>query len=136
MAWPNHFQPSARAALRAVGSVPGVSASRIPRPPMPAVAFTIAGRPSSEACRAASASFVAGAPAHGTTGIPRPSASRLLAILSPSARIAAGEGPMNVTPSLSHSSAKAGCSATKPQPGHAASARVSRSACSSRPRST
>ena len=96
---------------------------------MPLVGLTMTGKPSSAACRAASASLAAGAPAHGTTGMPRLSARRLLAILSPSARIAAGEGPMNVTPSHSHSSANAGCSATKPQPGQAASARV----CAQRP---
>ena len=43
-------------------------------------------------------------------------------ILSPSLRIASGLGPMNVTPIRSHSSAKAGSSATKPQPTHTASA--------------
>ena len=39
--------------------------------------------------------------------------------------MASGGGPMNVTPSEAHSSANAGSSATKPQPTHAASARLS-----------
>ena len=46
-------------------------------------------------------------------------------ILSPSLRIASGLGPMKVTPMRSQSSAKAGSSATKPQPTQAASAPVS-----------
>jgi hypothetical protein len=132
--WPNDLHASARADLSAPGNAPGVSASRTPRPPTPPVAFTITGKPSSPACRAASAS-AAGAPAQGTMGMPRPSASRLLAILSPRARMAAGEAPMKVTPSPSQSSANSGNSATKPQPGQAASARVCRSASSRRDRS-
>ena len=42
-----------------------------------------------------------------------------------------GDGPTNVTPSRSHSSANAGSSATNPQPTQAASAPLSRSARSS-----
>ena len=42
--------------------------------------------------------------------------------------MASGLGPMNVTPTRSHSSAKVGSSATKPQPTQAASAPVSRRA--------
>ena len=38
--------------------------------------------------------------------------------------MASGGGPMNVTPSRAHSSAKAGSSATNPQPTQAASARL------------
>ena len=62
---------------------------------------------------------------HGATGTPTSSAMSLEPILSPSRRIASGLGPMKVTPMRSHSSAKAGSSATKPQPTHAASAPVS-----------
>ncbi len=68
---------------------------------------------------------------HGATGTPTSSATSFEPILSPSRRIASGLGPMNVTPSFSHSSANAGSSATNPQPTQAASARVSTRARSS-----
>ncbi len=41
------------------------------------------------------------------------------------------DGPMNVIPSRSHSSANSAFSETNPQPGHTASARQARSARSS-----
>ena len=68
---------------------------------------------------------------HGATGTPTSSAISLAPILSPSRRIASALGPMNVTPTFSHSSAKAGSSATNPQPTQAASAPDSTSARSS-----
>ena len=68
---------------------------------------------------------------HGATGTPTSSAISFEPILSPSLRIASGLGPMKVTPIRSHSSAKVGSSATKPQPTHAASAPLSSSARSS-----
>ena len=70
-------------------------------------------------------------PLHGATGTPACSASRLASILSPSARMTSASGPTNTIPRRSHSSANSGCSATKPQPTQAASARVSVSARSS-----
>jgi hypothetical protein len=71
----------------------------------------------------------------GAIGTPTSSAISLALILSPSLRMASAVGPMNTTPSLSHSSANAGSSATKPQPTHAASAPVSTRARSSTARS-
>ena len=62
-------------------------------------------------------------PLQGATGRPASSASRFAATLSPSSRIALALGPTKTTPSRSQSSAKSGCSATKPQPTQAASAR-------------
>ena len=59
------------------------------------------------------------------------SASSLASTLSPSVRIASAGGPMKVSSIRSHSSAKAGSSATKPQPTHTASALVSSRARSS-----
>ena len=56
-------------------------------------------------------------------------------ILSPSLRIASALGPMNVTPRRVQRSAKAGSSATKPQPTQAASAWLSVSARSRTARS-
>ncbi len=107
----------------------------MPRPPPPAVAFSISGYPISLPA-ASAASKVSTAPRlQGATGMPTSSAISLEPILSPSLRIASALGPMNVTPIRSQSSAKAGSSATNPQPTHAASAPVSRSAFSRTARS-
>ena len=62
------------------------------------------------------------APLHGATGTPARSASSLAAILSPSARIVAPDGPRNEMPASVTRSTKTASSATKPQPGHTASA--------------
>src|ERR1700761_7205965 len=62
---------------------------------------------------------------HGATGTPTSSAISLAPILSPSRRIASALGPMKVTPAFSHSSAKAGSSAPKPQATQGASAPAS-----------
>ena len=61
---------------------------------------------------------------HGATGTPTSSAISLEPILSPSLRMASPLGPMKVMPSRSQRSAKAGSSATKPQPTQTASAFV------------
>ena len=62
---------------------------------------------------------------HGATGTPTSSAISFEPILSPRRRMASALGPMKVTPCLSQRSTNAGSSATKPQPGHTASAPVS-----------
>ncbi len=80
------------------------------------------------ACLLPSASPSTGPPLHGATGTPFCSASSLASTLSPSRLMASAGGPMKVTPSVAHSSANAGSSATKPHPTQAASARLSRSA--------
>jgi hypothetical protein len=84
------------------------------------------------ACSRASSTVATGPPLQGATGTPARSASRLAPTLSPSRRITPGGGPTNTTPSRSHSSANAGCSATNPHPTQAASALASTSARSSR----
>ena len=61
-------------------------------------------------------------PLQAATGTSAFSASRLPSTLSPSARITSASGPTNTIPRRSQSSANSGCSATKPQPTHAASA--------------
>ena len=75
---------------------------------------------------AASASLIVstGPSLQRATGTRDSSASRLASTLSPSTRITCESGPTNTMSSRSQSSAKSGCSATKPQPTHAASARL------------
>ena len=104
----------------------------MPRPPPPAAALIMSGKPSSSPTFFASSAVSTGPPLQGATGTPAFSARRLPSILSPSRRMTSAFGPTNVMPSFSHSSGKAGCSATKPQPTQATSASVSTSARSSR----
>src|SRR3712207_2191762 len=80
------------------------------------------------ACRRPSSRLSTGPWLHGATGTPTFSARTLASILAPSRRIASGGGPTKVTPRSAHSSAKAGSSATKPQPTQAASAPLTRRA--------
>ncbi len=77
------------------------------------------------AWRTASSALSTGPPLHAATGTFVFSASSFASILSPRARIASAGGPTKTSPILSHSSAKAGSSATKPHPTHTASARHS-----------
>ena len=70
----------------------------------------------------ASSTDSTGPPLHGATGTSDCSASTFAPILSPRRRMTSGRGPMNTTPSRSHSSANSGRSATKPHPTHAESA--------------
>ena len=75
--------------------------TRMPRPPPPAAALTISGKPSSP-----------GSPDSTTgSGLPR---SRFASSLSPAARIAAGEGPTKTIPAAPTASAKSLFSARKP----------------------
>src|SRR5918998_164398 len=82
----------------------------------------------SAACRRPSSIPATGPPLQAATGTPARSARTFASILAPSSRIASGGGPTKVTPSEAHSSAKAGSSATKPQPTQAASAPLTRRA--------
>jgi hypothetical protein len=68
----------------------------------------------------------------GITGTPAAAMIRFASILLPMARIAAGGGPMNVSPAAAHRSANSAFSARKPYPGCTASAPVARAASSSR----
>ena len=90
----------------------------MPRPPAPADAFTTTGYPRRWACTHATSKRRRRLPAprrHRAARPARPGAWRR------SCRRSAGwpgaVGPMNVTPSRSHSSTKSARSATKPQPG-------------------
>src|SRR5918998_6497357 len=80
------------------------------------------------ACRRPSSRLSTGPPLQGATGTPARSARTFASILAPSRRMASGGGPTKVTPRSAHSSAKAGSSATKPQPTQAASAPLTRRA--------
>ncbi len=60
----------------------------------------------------------------GTTGMPRSTAARFAATLSPIMRMCSTEGPMKTKPCSSTISAKPGFSARKPSPGWIASAPV------------
>ena len=84
------------------------STRRMPRPPPPAVALIISGKPMRAAWRSASSTVSTGPPLHGATGTPASSASRLAAILSPTRRMTAASGPTKTMPSRSHSSANSG----------------------------
>ena len=84
------------------------------------------------AASAAAASSATGPPLHGMTGTSTLSASRLAAILSPTVRITSLGGPRNPIPAAATFAAKSASSATKPHPGHTASAPASRRAASRR----
>jgi hypothetical protein len=131
VASPQATRASERAAANASARSASERTRRMPRPPPPAVAFTMSGKPSSRATVRACSSASTGPPLQGATGTPQASAMRFEPILSPSARITSGSGPRKTTPSLRHSSANSACSETNPQPTQAASARVARSARSS-----
>ena len=77
----------------------------MPRPPPPAAALIISGKPISS-----------GSPS-GTTGTPASLAIRFASSLSPPARNAAGGGPTQMIPAASTASAKSGFSARNPYPG-------------------
>jgi hypothetical protein len=87
---------------------------RMPRPPPPAAALKITGKPAASATSTASASSLSGSSLPGTTGTPACLAITRACALSPIKRIASGEGPMNVRPQARQMSAKAGFSARKP----------------------
>jgi hypothetical protein len=86
----------------------------MPRPPPPAAALTIRGKPMDfEAAMAAS--IVSTSPSEpGTQGIPASSTVCLAVILSPMMRMCSGLGPMKVMPWASTISAKRAFSDRKP----------------------
>ena len=107
----------------------GASTTRMPRPPPPAVGLHDQRIADARRGSAAWAAFSRPRlPLHGETGTPEAPAICLAAILSPSRRIAAAEGPRKRMPASVTRSTKRGSSATKPQPGHTASAPARRSA--------
>ncbi len=92
VASPNAFSPSARALVNASARPAASSTLRMPRPPPPAVALIISGKPIASACLRASSIDSTGPPLHGATGTPDRSARCLASILSPSVRITSARG--------------------------------------------
>ncbi len=96
----------------------------IPRPPPPAVAFTITGKPIRSTT--AEASFTSSALTSMPVNMGRPAfcmAARAVS-LSPIKRMSADVGPIKTTPHFSHTLANSPFSARKPYPGWIASALV------------
>jgi hypothetical protein len=92
-----------------------------PRPPPPAEAFNITGKPISRAVfKAVATSLRASDP--GITGIPRAFILFLAPILRPMSFIARGDGPIKVMPASAQVLAKSAFSDRKPYPGCMASA--------------
>jgi len=128
---PKALAASVVALSNAARSSPGSRTSRMPRPPPPAVAFSISGKPMRAATRSTSSRPI-GPPLHGLTGTSAASANSLEAILSPSLRIVSALGPRKTISLASSFSTKLGSSARNPQPGQTASTRIARSAASTR----
>jgi hypothetical protein len=103
-----------RAAASAGSSSLSTIASFMPRPPPPADALTMMGKPMSAAIALASAMVSMGPSEPGTTGMPSDFAVSLALILSPISRTCSAVGPMNVILCSSRISAKRAFSAKKP----------------------
>ena len=86
----------------------------MPRPPPPAAALSMTGKPMSRASRSASSSEPMPPSEPGTVGMPSSFAARLAAILSPISRICSGRGPMKCTLCSPRISANRAFSARKP----------------------
>ena len=128
---PKALAASVSALSKAASSSSALRTRRMPRPPPPAVALSISGKPIFPAAACASPR-TSGPPLQGETGTRAASAISLLVILSPSRRMVAALGPRNAISLASSFSTKPGSSARNPQPGHTASARIARSAASTR----
>ena len=122
---PKAFVASSRAEGDEPSSCSGCRTLRMPRPPPPADALTMSGKPTSSPNFTIASSDTPVRSRHVASGTPASSASSLEAILSPSARIAAELGPRKVMPSSSSRATKAASSDAKPQPGQTASQRFS-----------
>ena len=97
-------------ALRRPDRVPqllSVRTTRMPRPPPPAVAFTITGKPQRvRKLRAPSSSLSTGPSVPGSSGRPAFFIARRARALSPISRITLGSGPMNLMWHASQTSAR------------------------------
>ncbi len=85
-----------------------------PRPPPPNAALIAIGRPYSAANASASAAPLTGPSVPGASGAPTCLAMCLACTLSPSASIAAGGGPIQVSPASMTARAKPAFSARNP----------------------
>src|SRR5439155_1648570 len=77
----------------------------MPLPPPPMLALIMSGYPIARAAARTAASPATGSNVPGTVGTPSSRAIRRAAVLSPSARIAGGGGPMKTSPAPAHASA-------------------------------
>ncbi len=95
---------------------------RMPRPPPPAMAFTITAPPSpSEARNSRASSRLVGPDVPGSTGTPSSAANASALPLSPKRSSTSACGPTNVSPAAEHRRANAAFSLRKPYPGWMAS---------------
>ena len=121
---PNAASASRCAVLMAWPSSCAVRTTRMPRPPPPAVALTMTGKPHVSANFSASSSFSTGPSVPGSSGRPAFFIARRARALSPIRRITFGSGPMNRMWHASHTSARYADSDRNPYPGWIASAPV------------
>ena len=96
----------------------------MPRPPPPAEALRITGKPTSRASRAAWLASSSGSWLPGSTGTPAALAVCRALALSPIRRMTSGRGPIQPILHSSSTSAKWAFSARNPYPGWTASAPV------------
>ena len=87
---------------------------RMPRPPPPAEAFTITGKPTCRAHSIASPSEAMIPSDPGRIGTPACFIAARAFSFSPIRRVTSGRGPMNLMPLVSHTSAKLAFSASNP----------------------
>ena len=85
-----------------------------PRPPPPYAALMATGRPNSSAKASTASASATGSAVPGTSGAPTRWAMCRACTLSPSASIAAGGGPIQISPASITAWAKAAFSARKP----------------------
>ena len=107
-----HRLPDRRLVRLGISSV--VRATLRPRPPPPKAALIATGRPCSSANASTSSGPLTGSVVPATSGAPARMAMCRAVTLSPSARIASGLGPIQVSPAAMTSAAKSAFSARKP----------------------
>ena len=94
-----------------------VRATLSPRPPPPCAALIATGKPCSLAKATISSGVSTGSMVPATSGAPTSAAILRADTLSPSERIAAGGGPIQIRPAAITRSAKSAFSDKKPYPG-------------------
>ncbi len=110
----NAVRASASAMPKLVRSDLSSHATRMPRPPPPAAALMMTGKPICFASAPASSTLSSTPGLPGTSGSPACFMVWRATALSPILRIMSGVGPMNVKPLEAHTSAKCAFSDRKP----------------------
>ena len=111
---PKAFLASAFTRSKLVPTSSTVSQRRMPRPPPPAAAFRITGKPNSMASFWASSRLFRGSVVPGVVGTPQATAICLAVSLSPIRSSTWEDGPMNLMPAASQARAKSAFSLRKP----------------------